>query len=93
MNYDEKMDGHMTPYAVSLALPKMAKLLLVKDAMLKVLSQASLRDRFTLLMTNNGILRGESVFKCELSDLFSLITENNCFVLIMQIATGLMIIY
>jgi hypothetical protein len=56
------------------------------------LCQASLRDRFCLLLTNFGILRGESLFKADLSDLASIIekrgTCQETVVLILQIAIG-----
>jgi hypothetical protein len=45
-------------------------------------------------MTTHGILRGESVYKCELSDLFGVNTHKKdvdphaCYVLMMSIATG-----
>ena len=48
---------------------------------------ATLQDRYCLLMSTNGILQGESLFKCKLSDLCDLVHDN---VMIhgMQIATG-----
>ena len=56
------------------------------------LCQASLRDRFCLLLTNFGILRGESLFRADLSDLASIIekpgTSQETVVLILQIAVG-----
>ena len=54
---------------------------------------ASLRNRFTFLCTTTGILRGESLFKAELSDLFKLDIKlpkdpHEFTILIMQISSG-----
>ena len=56
---------------------------------------ASLRNRFTFLCTTCGILRGESMFKGELSDLFTATIQlskdpHPFMLLIMQISTGKM---
>jgi hypothetical protein len=55
-------------------------------------AMAGLRDRFTFLLTTHGVLRGESLFKAELSDMLHLIHEGRdptpIGILILQIATG-----
>ena len=61
--------------------------------MSSVYSVASLRDWYCLLMSTNGILRGESLFKCELSDLCDLVHKDNSslediLIHVMRIATG-----
>ena len=54
----------------------------------------SLRHRFIFLFTMNGLLRGESVFKVELSDLFNLSIKqmddihNLSILTMLQMATG-----
>ena len=48
---------------------------------------ATLQDRYCQLMSTNGILQGESLFKCELSDLCDLV-HDNVLIHVMQIATG-----
>ena len=53
---------------------------------------AALRDRFCFLMTHCGVLRGKSLFKCELSDLCSIVKSDkgfhSCLIFMMQILTG-----
>ena len=54
---------------------------------------SSLRHRFIFLFTVNGLLRGESVFKAELSDLFNLSVKrkddiHDLSILMLQMATG-----
>ena len=69
-NYEEKIDHHLLPYQITESMGKIEERLWLRHngSCLK-LGMAALRDRFTLLFTNQGILRGESVFKAELSDL------------------------
>jgi hypothetical protein len=51
-----------------------------------------MRHRFCLLLTTFGIIRGESLFNCDLSDLFSIEKTDEgshiCSILVMKIATG-----
>ena len=82
----------MSPYGIAGEIKNMSNdMFLYKNFSEKGL-QASLRDRFTLLLTNFGILRAESLFLCELSDLCSLELENQgvhkCMILMLRIATG-----
>eukprot|EP00536_Pseudo-nitzschia_multiseries_P006942 jgi/Psemu1/16486/gm1.16486_g len=53
---------------------------------------AALRDRFCFLMMHCGVMRSESLFKCELSDLCSIIKSDedahSCLIFMMQIMTG-----
>ena len=90
--FDEKFDHEMSPYGIAGEIKNMSNdMFLYKNFSEKGL-QASLRDRFTLLLTNFGILRAESLFLCELSDLCSLELENQgvhkCMILMLRIATG-----
>ena len=48
---------------------------------------ATLQDRYCWLMSTNGILQEESLFKCKLSDLCDLV-HDNVLIHVMQIATG-----
>ena len=48
---------------------------------------ATLQDRYCLLISTNGILQEESLFKCKLSDLCDLV-HDNVLIHVMQIATG-----
>jgi hypothetical protein len=86
----EKISHEVQPYLLAQRF---------KDIELKLFNRnkkrhpiSSLRDRFTFLKTHNGILRGESLFKCELSDMFTLTLHNQgpspCTVLILQVFTG-----
>ena len=54
---------------------------------------AALRDHFTFLATMCGLLRGETLYKAELSDVFRISVKNDedphpFFVMMMQFSTG-----
>jgi hypothetical protein len=68
-NFDEKIDHIMAPYILVDKVTSLANFFFQKNSNSTSLCQSSLRDRFSLLMTVHGILRGESLFLCELSDL------------------------
>jgi hypothetical protein len=69
-NYEEKINHVMAPYTLVDKVTSWANFFWNKNSTSSSLCQSSLRDRFSLLMTVHGILRGESLFLCELSDLF-----------------------
>ena len=91
-NYEEKVNHLLAPYTLVHELKNIANRVLSQNNSSDRLSQASLRDRFCLLLTNFGILRGESLFKADLSDLASIVdrpgTCQESVVLILQIAIG-----
>lgn len=93
--YKEKIDGHFAPY-LTVGKPVEAleqKLWEYAKAPSFRVVLAGLRNRFCFLQTFAGILRGESLFKAELSDLLYFNLDNKCDpspmqILILQIATG-----
>ena len=92
-NFEEKLTSEFAPYAAVNELPQIESYLFEKNKLKSTYSFASLRDRYCLLMTTQAILRGESLFKCDLSDLMSIIyrPEGSCqdiSVYVMRIATG-----
>jgi hypothetical protein len=99
-SYKEKYDQELSPYEIANQSLRISDWLLNHQSHNPIKSQASLRDRFhlliyrfTFLMSNFGILRGESLFKAELSDLTSIELVNEgtihkCTVLVMRIAIG-----
>jgi hypothetical protein len=68
-NYLEKIDHKMSPYRVVQKLTAIEARLFEKGSLTNFNGMAGLRNRFTFLVTLNGVLRGESIFKCELSDM------------------------
>ena len=59
----------------------------------EIVIHAALRDCFTFLATMCGLLRGETLFKAELSDVFLIIVKKDedphpLFVMMMQFSTG-----
>ena len=92
-NFDEKLTSEFTPYTAAQDIPRLEDFFFQKNSLSSIYSVASLRDRYCLLMTTNGILRGESLFKCELSDLCSLLHKDknsleDILIHVMRIATG-----
>ncbi|KAG7360183.1 centromere DNA-binding like protein [Nitzschia inconspicua] len=94
-NCVEKID-HDTPYETKEHINKMEKSFWMEG--MNVPSQTvfrSLRDRFCFLMTVNAILRGESLFMAELSDLYGIgwigddgYDHNPFWILMLQMRTG-----
>jgi hypothetical protein len=87
----EKINHEVQPYLLAEHLKDIECSLFERNGKNKY-AISSLRDRFTFLKTHNGILRGESLFKCELSDMFTLTLKNEgpspCTILILQVFTG-----
>ena len=78
--YKEKIDGHFAPY-LTVGKPIEAleqKLWEYAKAPTFRVVLAELRNRFCFLQTFAGILRGESLFKAELSDLLYFNLDNKC---------------
>lgn len=68
-NYREKFDREFLPYQISQKVPDIAEVLWNRNSSCKKYYMSSLRDRFCFLMTHSGIIRGESLFKAEMSDM------------------------
>ena len=77
VNYAEKIDASISGYTQIETIPVIEKVVCFNKALFDRNSssahtcQGALRDRFCFLMTYCGILRGESLFLCELSDLLA----------------------
>ena len=69
--HQEKVDNTVSPYLDVSKIDALECLLFKENAQTPIYSLANLRNRFTFLMTYNGILRGESVYKANLSELFT----------------------
>jgi hypothetical protein len=91
-NYAEKIDSEFAPFLLVRSVPLIEEKLFDRNAFAPSYSMASLRDRYCFLMSHCGVLRGESLFKCELSDLCDLVMDDQgphpCHILMMRIATG-----
>jgi hypothetical protein len=98
-NYEEKLEAEFSPYTLVHEIPRIERLLFFKKNHLKIDCIAALRDRygtinirFCLLMTSNGILRGESLIKSDLSDLCDIVVEGNSLdkahIFVMRITSG-----
>ena len=90
--FSENLDSELTPYLLVHKVPDIEKALFFKNHTTMAYSQASLRDRFFFLLSHQGILRGESITQCELSDLCDVVLEDEgphpCQILVLQIASG-----
>ena len=92
-NFDEKLTSEFTPYTAAQDIPRLEDFFFKKNLLSSIYSVASLHDQYCLLMTTNGILRGKSLFKCELSDICSLLHKDknsleDILINVMRIATG-----
>ena len=92
-NFDEKLTSEFTPYTAAQDIPRLEDFFFQKNLLSSIYSVASLHDQYCLLMTTNGILRGKSLFKCELSDICSLLHKDknsleDILIHVMRIATG-----
>jgi hypothetical protein len=89
----EKLDHEFSPYTMVEEYPKIeAEMWERGNAANTRSSDAWMRHRFCLLFSTSGILRGESLYKAELSDFLSLRMKketdpHHLMVMIMQIAT------
>ena len=92
-NFDEKMSHELSPYQTICDLPLLEEHLFNKNATDSVYMFSSLRDRYCLLMTTMSILRGESLFLCDLSNYCDIIFRPakkpvDTLVHVMRVATG-----
>ena len=92
MQHNEKIDHALSPYMMVKSIKHIEAFLLSKHCFKHNYHVTALRDRFCFLMTHCGVLRSESLFKCELSDLCSIIksdkSTHSCLIFVMQIITG-----
>ena len=92
LNFEEKLESEFLPYLLVEKIPIIENKLFTRNSHSRKFCQSALRDRFCFLMTNGGILRGESLLNCELSDLCDLVKTDEgthqCHILVMQIAVG-----
>ena len=93
-NHVEKLDHEFSPYTVVEEYPKIEAEMWERGNGTSIRSTyAWMRHRFCLLFSTSGILRCESLFKAELSDLLSLQMKketdpHELMVMIMQIPSG-----
>jgi hypothetical protein len=74
-NYKEKVDGEILPYENSLNYVRMEVMMWADSAINGPLKH--LRNRGFFVTTKSGILRGESLFQAELSDLMQSIIHES----------------
>jgi hypothetical protein len=91
--YVEKITTEFSPFLIVEAIPKIEKKLWERNSDKSAAhAMVGLRDRFTFLTTLHAILRGESLFKAELSDMLHLIHAGReptpMAIFILQMATG-----
>ena len=87
ISFEEKLTAEFALYTTVKEVPRIEEYLFKKNSFSTVYGMATLQDRYCLLMSTNGILQGESLFKCELSDLCDFV-HDNVLIHVMQIATG-----
>ena len=71
-NFEERLTGEFSPYTSVNEIPRLEQGLFDRSKNSLLRSLPSLRDRYALLQTISGILRGESMIKADLSDLCDL---------------------
>jgi hypothetical protein len=76
-NYKEKIESEFSPYLLAHEVPRIERALFFHNSQAQTarMSIAATRDRYMLLQTIYGILRGESIIKCDLSDLCDIKVE------------------
>jgi hypothetical protein len=91
--YKEKIDADFAPFTSLNQIASIERALWHNGSMTMKAALPGLRNRFTFLACYSGLLRSESLFLGELSDMFGI--EHKCtrdphpyFISIMQIATG-----
>jgi hypothetical protein len=91
-NFEEKLESDFIPFLQVERIPLIEQELFNRHCNAPLFSLGSLRDRFCFLLSTFGILRGESLFKADLSDLCDFIKANDglhiCHVLVLRIAMG-----
>jgi len=94
-NYKEKMNHETTHYGAVDQVQQIEDAFFAEGLSTNARKTfSSLRNRFIFLMTTQGILRGESLFKAELSDFFGVsvfrehLDAHPLYIVVCQIATG-----
>jgi hypothetical protein len=92
-NFEERLTGEFSPYTSVSEIPRLERGLFERNKTSSLRSLSSLRDRYALLQTISGILRGESMIKADLSDLCDLVHNHSSqsypiHILVMRIAQG-----
>ena len=67
-NYEEKLGLEMLPYQAAIKIPKVEEYFFNKNSNSPLICVSAMRDRFSLLSTTFGIMRAESIFQIDLSD-------------------------
>ena len=91
--HKEKVSKDINPFLMIEKLDDMEKAMFYASNNSRTNGMAGLRNRFTLLCTLQQVTRGESLFKCELSDLIDFVYQSRrephpYHVLVMQVHTG-----
>ena len=68
-NYKERFDGEFTPYKMTSEVNQIEEYMWAYHCTTPAYSAASLRDRYHFLATYEGVLRSESMFLEDISDL------------------------
>jgi len=93
-NFEERLTGEFSPYTSVNEIPRLEQGLFDRSKNSLLRSLPSLRDRYALLQTISGILRGESMIKADLSDLCDLMHNHSSrtaypiHIVVMRIAQG-----
>jgi len=91
LHFEEKLESDFLPFAQVEKNPIIEEWLFKKQSNSEFFMQAALRDRFCFLMTS-AILRGQSLFRAELSDLcdftFKTPQGKEILVLVIRVAIG-----
>lgn len=92
-NFEERLTGEFAPYTSVSEIPRLEFGLFSRNSNSSLRSLPSLRDRYALLQTISGILRGESLIRADLSDLCDLMHKPSSqafpiHIVVMRIAQG-----
>ena len=92
-NFEEKLTADFSPYQTASEILQLEQYLFEEKAFSDVYMVGFLRDRYCLLQTTSAILRGESLYRADLSDLCDMIfkpsnTSEEMLISIMQILHG-----
>ena len=76
INFEEKLIAEFALYTTVKEVPRIEEYLFQKNSFSTVYGMATLQDRYCWLMSTNGILQEESLFKYKLSDLCDLVHDD-----------------
>jgi hypothetical protein len=92
--FAERLDAGELPFEVLVKLPQIEEEMWKLNSHSGPYAVSGLRDHFFLLFTNAGLVRGESLYHAELSDLFSMVKQDegpighDALIFILQIHKG-----